>query len=222
MGRKKKLERFAENRTFPHFFEPTYDELLKGFPLKGRWQESFFGNADPLVLELGCGKGEYTVGLARNNPKCSYIGIDRKGARMWRGAKTSLVEGLKNVAFVRTRIELIEYLFAPGEVDEIWITFPDPQPRERNERKRLTSPRFLERYRKILRKGGLIHLKTDSTLLYEYTSELIGNLGYNVHFSTDDLYQSGFSGPARDIQTFYESGFLENGDRIKYLQFSFE
>ena len=184
---KHKLARFAENLTFPNLFQVSFEYLEEhGFEWRGRWNE-FFGNDNPIVLELGCGKGEYTIALARENAARNYIGVDIKGARLWRGAKTSNEEQMKNVAFIRTRIEMIASFFAKDEVSEIWITFPDPQPKK--PMKRLTSERFLGHYREMLRPGGPIHLKTDSRELYDYTmDEVIAPAGYEVEFSTADLY----------------------------------
>ena len=223
---KHKLERFAENLTFPNLFQVSYEYLKEhGFEYRGRWNE-FFGNDNPIVLELGCGKGDYTVALARQNANKNFIGVDIKGARMWRGAKTSNEEQMKNVAFIRTRIELIYMMFAENEVSEIWITFPDPQPKKPN--KRLSSERFLAQYRKILRQGSIVHLKTDSQELHDYTlNEVIPAGGYPVLFATQDLYndprvKEGGSNPMPDavsIQTFYESGYLKEGRPITYLQF---
>lgn len=215
---KHKLERFAENLTFPNLFQVSYEHLEQhGFELQGRWHE-FFGNNNPIVLELGCGKGEYTIALARQNPDRNHIGVDIKGARMWRGAKTSNEEQMKNVAFLRTRIEMISHFFGPSEVSEIWITFPDPQLKKPN--KRLTSPRFLDLYRPILKTGSPINLKTDSRELYDYTmDEVISPLGHSVEFATNDLYASNYGGMATAVQTFYESMFLKEGKPITYIRF---
>src|SRR5690349_19150384 len=163
-----KLEKFADFETFENCFSLTFQQLPLGFDMRGRWKEAYFENSNPLVLELGCGKGEYTVGLARNNPGKNFIGVDIKGNRIWTGAKQAIDENLLNVAFLRTRIDFIESSFSKNEVDEIWITFPDPQPQKTRARKRLTHPLFLGRYRQFLKPGGIIHLKTDSTSLYEY------------------------------------------------------
>jgi len=217
---KKKLQRFAENKTFPNLFQPHYTDLENDFFLRRKWNSVFFGNDNPIVLELGCGKGEYTIGLARKFPNKNFIGIDRKGARLWRGCKSSVEENLNNVAFLRTKIELIEKFFTEQEVSEIWITFPDPQPKLRHARKRLTSKRFLEIYKNLLKTDGLIHLKTDNYDLFSFTRELITENNYKVHFETEDLYRSGFKGEAMEIRTFYEEKFLQDGIPIKYIQFS--
>ena len=216
---KHKLARFAENLTFPNLFQVSYEYLeQQEFEWRGRWEE-FFGNDNPIVLELGCGKGEYTIALARENSDRNYIGVDIKGARMWRGAKTSNEEQMKNVAFLRTRIEMINRFFGKDEVSEIWITFPDPQPKK--PMKRLTSERFLGYYRQMLQPGGPIHLKTDSRELYDYTmDEVIAPAGYKVEFSTADLYNSGYGGMAAAVQTFYENMFLKEGKAITYIKFS--
>lgn len=221
-----KLERFAENLTFPNLFQVSYEMLKEeGFALRGKWN-GYFVNDNPITLELGCGKGDYTIALARIHPDRNYIGVDIKGARMWRGAKTSSEEQMHNVAFLRTRIELIEQFFAPEEVSEVWITFPDPQPKK--EMKRLTSERFLSYYKHFLRPGAPIHLKTDSQELHDYTlNEVIPAGGYRVEYATQDLYAT----PAADhpetpslaeaqmTQTFYERMFLAEGKPITYLKF---
>ena len=216
---KNKLARFEENLTFPNLFQVSYEDLNNNnFDLRGHWHDKFFGNDNPIVLELGCGKGEYTVALARKYPDKNFIGIDIKGARLWRGCKTSNEEGMKNVAFIRTRIQLIESFFAPCEVSEIWVTFPDPQPKKPN--KRLTSERFLSYYKKILKPGSTVHLKTDSYELYDYTlNEVIPQGNYPVLFATDDLYGTPLDLEVCEVQTFYESMFLKEGKKITYIQF---
>lgn len=225
-----KLKKFAENETFDCLVQPRAEEILsQGYahltphPLKGKWIEDKFHRPDgtPLILELGCGKGEYTLELARRNPDNCFIGVDIKGARLWRGAKTATEEGIGNAAFLRTRIEFIEAFFAEDEVDEIWLTFSDPQMKSENSR--LTSPVFLERYSHFLRDGGVIHLKTDSRFLYEYTLALVGESeGLKLLRSTTDLYgtASTVASEVRQVQTFYEKMFLSMGVPITYLEFA--
>ncbi len=214
---KGKLAKFAEMAGFPHVFQCAERGEGAPFALQGKWGESFFGNDRPIVLELGCGRGEYTVGLARLFPEKNFIGTDIKGARMWTGAKESLEAGLKNVAFLRTRIEFIDRFFAPGEVSEIWLTFPDPQMKKAT--KRMTSTYFLERYRRFLVPDGLIHLKTDSRFLFTYTHCMVQANGLPVEASTDDLYHSPWADVVRSIRTYYERQWMERGIDIKYIAF---
>jgi tRNA (guanine-N7-)-methyltransferase len=216
---KRKLEHFAETAAFENFIQISYDDLKSGFHLKGRWNNSFFKNDKPIVLELGCGKGEYTVGLALRNKEKNYIGIDIKGSRMWRGAKTATEDCISNVAFLRTQVNLITGFFDKDEVSEIWVTFPDPHPRKSKERKRLTSKRFVDIYRQVLKQDGIIHLKTDNAALYEYTLEVIKENSYKLLYNTGDLYNSGNTEDVVEIQTFYENKFLELGVPICYLRF---
>jgi len=216
---KRKLQRFAENYTFPNMFQPSFQELLNGFTHRGNWK-AFFGNDNPIILELGCGKGDYTVGLARVNPDKNYIGIDLKGARMWRGCKQSQEENLKNVAFIRNHVQNIRQFFAPGEVSEIWITFPDPQPRESREHKRLTAPRFLNIYRQVLKEQGLLHLKTDNQELFDYSLGVIEEHHHHLQYATHDLYTEEGQEVAKMVQTFYEQMFLAEGKSICYAEFS--
>ena len=216
---KRKLSRFAENKTFPHLFEPTYFQLMEGFPLKGKWSSGFFKNSNPIVVELGCGKGEFTVGLAEKYPEKNFIGLDMKGARMWRGAKTVQENEMTNVAFVRCHIELIENLFSENEISEIWITFPDPQPQTGRVKKRLTSPQFLGRFRNIATKGCIIHLKTDNTGLFEFTRQVIRDQNLQMLFETDDVDEKPAPEDAVSIRTFYEEMFRSKGETIKYLEF---
>jgi tRNA (guanine-N7-)-methyltransferase len=214
---KKKLVHFRENLTFPHLFQPHFHEIRDGFPLRSKWGEEYFHNPHPIVIELGCGKGEYTVGLAQNDPAKNFIGLDVKGARLWRGAKTVQEIKLPNVAFVRQRVDFLESFFGPGEVSEIWITFPDPQ--RGKERKRLTSPRFLEKYRRILCPDGVIHLKTDDLGFFLYTKEIIQENGHTIQYETDDLYHSGYDDDRTSIRTHYENMWLEQEKKICYLKF---
>lgn len=201
--------------------QPEFDEIFGlDHPLKGHWNERFFHNGNPIVLELGCGKGEYTVALAERNPDRNYIGVDIKGARMWRGAKTTTERGMGNVAFVRTRIEFIRSFFAEGEIAEIWITFPDPQLKTRRAKKRLTSPLFLEQYAQMLAADGAINLKTDSQHLYRYTDAVIRHFGLPCEVSNDDIYGSGYADEVLSVKTAYERMFLERGLPITYTRFS--
>lgn len=216
---KNKLRKFADMKTIDFVFEYPFARLqAEGFPLSGRWGEDVFGNDHPITLELGCGKGEYTVGLARRYPERNFIGVDIKGARMWTGASEARAEGLKNVAFLRTSIELIDRFFAPAEVDEIWITFPDPQMKK--VRKRLTSTRFLEIYSHILRPGGMIRLKSDSPFLYAYTTAMLAHNNVTIEECTRDLYSDNrYVGPLTEIRTHYERQWLARGLSIKYVAF---
>ncbi len=215
---KNKLAKFGEMAEFPHVFQYPFQKLKEGgFPMKGHWNRDFFKNENPIVLELGCGKGEYTTGLGALFPDKNFIGVDIKGARMWTGAKESLEKGMGNVAFLRTNIELIAHFFAPGEVSEIWITFPDPQMKKVN--KRLTSTRFMKLYREILTTEGIIHLKTDSNFLYTYTCAMVSANGYKVLVNTDDLYHSGLTDKLLSITTYYEQQWLDRGITIKYISF---
>ena len=217
---KRKLQRYEEIKSFNNFFQPYYREIIKGFYLKTRWMEDFFKNRNRLILELGCGKGEFTVGLAQKYPDRNYIGLDIKGSRIWRGCKTSAEKSMKNVAFIRTRIELIEHFFGADEVDEIWITFPDPQLNKPKIKKRLTSPQFLDRYRKISRNGCIVHLKTDNTNLFEYTLSVIREQKLELFCHTYDVYKNWGNEDVASIQTFYEKMALDLGNKIKYLSFS--
>ena len=219
MGSKNKLKRFIENETFSNVIQPTREAILDGFEFKGKWN-SFFKNDKPIILELGCGKGEYTVGLARRNPDKNYIGVDIKGARFWRGAKTALEENLDNVAFIRTQIELVDALFETEEVSEIWITFPDPQIKYKRTKHRMTNEVFLKKYQKILKLDGLMHLKTDSEFMHGYTLGLLHGLGYEVLYANHDVYKNeGSPSEVLEIQTFYENQYLEKGKPITYIQF---
>ena len=219
---KDKIRRFAENATFRCVVQPGFEEVFrKDYALKGKWNRDFFGNDRPIVLELGCGRGEYTVALGERFPERNFIGVDVKGARLWRGAKTATENGMKNVAFLRTRIEFIDSCFAPGEVDEIWITFPDPQLNKNRIKKRLTAPQFLAMYARFLREGGMINLKTDSVHLHEYTKNLARGNGLPVAACCDDIYGTGFADEVLSIKTTYEQRFLQAGLPITYLRFGF-
>jgi tRNA (guanine-N7-)-methyltransferase len=214
---KDKLRKYKEINTLTNVYE-----LEEGLELKGLWAEKHFGNTNPVVLELACGKGEYSVNLARLFPERNYIGIDYKGNRLWRGARTGIDEGISNVAFLRIQIEKLLEFFGPNEIDEIWITFPDPQPQDSREKKRLTFPGFLNKYKQILKPGGKINLKTDNDGLYLYTVETVKELGLICHKSTDHLYQSEFADEVLRIQTHYERIYLKHDKNINYIQFSFE
>lgn len=215
---KNKLKKFAEMQTMKNVVQCPRDVLIdSGFQLKGKWNSDFFGSDAPIVLELGCGKGEYTVGLAAENPGRNFIGIDIKGARMYSGARLALDRGIDNAAFLRTEIQLIESFFAPGEVAELWITFPDPQMKKVN--KRLTSTRFIRSYRNIMGPDGVLNLKTDSPFLFEYTRRMAELNGLEVLDLTDDLYGSGRADAATAIKTYYETQWLSRGKTIKFISF---
>jgi tRNA (guanine-N7-)-methyltransferase len=224
---KDKLKRYAEILKFPNVIRPSFEEIKQGLSIKGNWNNFFFDNANPIVVELGCGGGEYTVGLARLFPCKNFIGVDIKGARIWKGAKTALEEKLINVGFLRTRIEFIENAFANNEVDEIWITFPDPQPKKSKAGQRLTSSEYLNRYKNILKSGGIIHLKTDNTDLHNYSQKVIFENNHSHLVSTCDLHAllEDESHPLKQdekilsIPTFYEQKFRKEGAKICYLRF---
>jgi tRNA (guanine-N7-)-methyltransferase len=217
---KGKLAKFADMETYENVFQYPFSVVSDvPFTMRGHWREQYFKNDNPIVLELGCGKGEYTVGLAKRYPQMNFIGVDIKGARMWTGATQALQEGLKNVAFLRTNIEIIDRFFAPSEVQEIWLTFSDPQ--MKNPRKRLSSTYFMERYRRFLTDNGIIHLKTDSNFLATYTNYMVERNQLPVDLKTNDLYKEtneAFA-EAASIQTYYESMWLARGLNIKYLKF---
>ena len=215
---KGKLAKFADMAAFPHVFEFPFS-VVEETPcdMKGHWNERFFHNDRPIVLELGCGRGEYTVGLGRLFPEKNFIGVDIKGARMWSGAKESAEAGMTNVAFLRTNIEIIDRFFAPGEVSEIWLTFSDPQMKKAT--KRLTSTYFMERYRRFLVDNGLIHLKTDSNFMFTYTRYMVEHNHLPVEVMTEDLYHSGLADEILSIRTYYEQQWLDRGLNIKYLRF---
>jgi tRNA (guanine-N7-)-methyltransferase len=217
---KKKLSRFRELESLERVFQPPLEEIFGiDYHLKGRWCRDVFGNDHPLILELGCGKGEYTVGLARNYPQKNFIGLDIKGARIWTGAKTAQIEGITNVSFLRTRVDFINSFFTRNEVDEIWITFPDPQEKRRRLNKRLPGAHFLNMYRAFLKDGGRIHLKTDNLQLYMDTLELVRFNDLPLEQYSTDVYNEGWSDEVVSIQTYYEQSFLAEGTKINYIRF---
>lgn len=221
MGSKNKLKRFLENDTFSNVIQPSRENLVEGnFALKGNWNRDFFKNDNPIVLELGCGKGEYSVGLAQAYPEKNFIGIDIKGARFWRGAKTALEENLANVGFMRTQIELVEYAFAKAEIDEIWITFPDPQIKYKRTKHRMTNSEFLQKYKRILKPDGCVNLKTDSEFMHGYTLGLLHGEGHEILDANHNVYKNEYS-PKEvvGIQTFYEKQYLDQGKPITYIKF---
>ena len=223
---KNKLKKFAAVKEWDHFFEPTMDDIKQSsFELKGKWNQEFFKNDNPIVLELGCGKGEYSVGLGKRMPNKNFIGIDIKGARMYIGAQEAAQNEMENIAFLRTKIDFIESFFGENEVDEIWLTFSDPQPKK--PRKRLTSELFINRYRSFLKPGGKINLKTDNTELYEWTLEEVEAHGYQLETSNGNIYESGYLNKIPEeqadilsIRTHYEQLFSDKGEKIKYCRFT--
>ena len=223
MGSKNKLKRFNQNLTFPNVIQPSREELIENkFSLKGNWRKYFFKNENPIVLELGCGKGEYSVYLAKENLNKNFIGIDLKGARFWAGAKESLTLELTNIAFIRAQIELVSDLFSENEIDEIWITFPDPQIKYKRTKHRLTNPQFLAKYKNILKPEGFIHLKTDSEYMHGYTLGLLQGMGIEVAYAHHDLYTNPYAPKeASAVQTYYEKIYLEENKPITYLKFKF-
>lgn len=220
MGSKNKLKRFKENETFKNVIQPKRNAIEEdSFALKGKWAEHF-KNDNPIVLELGCGKGEYTIGLAKQNPDKNFIGIDIKGARFWRGAKTALEENIDNAAFLRTQIELIDQLFAEDEVSEIWITFPDPQIKYKRTKHRMTNQNFLNKYKKILKPKGLVNLKTDSEFMHGYTLGLLQGLNLEIIYANHDVYKNeGSPKEVLEIQTYYENQYLQKGKPITFIKF---
>ena len=221
MGSKNKLKRFRENETFDNVIQPTRDELVNShFETKGHWNKTIFKNNNPIILELGCGKGEYSIALAKRYPNKNLIGVDIKGARFWRGAKTAVEDGIGNVAFLRTQIELIDFAFEENEVDEIWITFPDPQIKYKRTKHRMTNSDFLRRYKKILKPEGVVNLKTDSEFMHGYTLGLLHGAGHEVLYANHNVYkQEGSPDEVTDIQTHYESIYLEKNKPITYIRF---
>ena len=223
MGSKNKLKRFKENETFSNVIQPTREDVLNNtLMLKGNWNRNFFKNQNPIVLELGCGKGEYSVNLATMFPKKNFLGIDIKGARFWRGAKTALAEKINNIGFLRTQIELVDCIFDENEVDEIWITFPDPQIKYKRTKHRMTNPDFLSKYKKILKPNGMVHLKTDSEYMHGYTLGLLQGLGLTIEYAHHDVYgTTNAPKEVTNIQTYYESQYLAINKKITYLRFNF-
>ena len=223
MGSKNKLKRFEENETFHNVVQPTREELLSGsFEFRGKWSEKFFKNNNPLVLELGCGRGEYSINLAQRYPDKNFLGVDIKGDRFWRGAKAAIEGNLTNVGFIRAQIELVDLMCGENEVDEIWITFPDPQIKYRRTKHRMTNPDFLAKYKKILRPDGPIHLKTDSEFMHGYTLGILEGFGIEIEHSQHDIYKCQYTPKdVVEIQTYYEKQFLEAGKKITYIRFKF-
>jgi tRNA (guanine-N7-)-methyltransferase len=216
---RKKLVRFAQNEVNPNVVQagkPIFDQI------KGQWNTLQFANDQPLVVELACGRGEFTLGLGRQYPNQNFIGVDIKGSRIWKGSSSATAEGIHTVAFLRTQIQQLQDFFAPGEISELWITFPDPFPRDGDEKRRLTSPKFLEMYKQLVKTGGLIHFKTDNTGLYEYTDLVLSERpDCQIHYNTADFYESELREAHHGIKTRYEKIFSDKGEKIKYIQFSF-
>ena len=227
MARRNKLLKFTEILTFPNVYENFNHKVNvlsgqngKEVIMKGKWRSQHFNNDNPLILELACGRGEYSLALGKRYPNKNFIGVDIKGARIWKGAKTALKEGLDNVAFLRTRIEMISAFFNKDEVDEIWITFPDPFLKDKRANRRLTAPGFLSKYYQFLKEGGKINLKTDSDLLFEFTKEVVEEGQHPVHIISDNIYSGDLPHPDLDILTYYERQHLEDKRTIKFIQFS--
>jgi tRNA (guanine-N7-)-methyltransferase len=216
---RKKLVRFAQNEVNPNVVQagkPIFDQI------KGQWNAVQFSNDQPLIVELACGRGEFTLGLGRQYPNQNFIGVDIKGSRIWKGSSSATAEGIHTVAFLRTQIQQLQDFFAPGEISELWITFPDPFPRDGDEKRRLTSPKFLEMYKQLVKTGGLIHFKTDNTGLYEYTDLVLSERpDCQIHYNTADFYESELREAHHGIKTRYEKIFSDKGEKIKYIQFSF-
>lgn len=221
MGSKNKLKRFIENETFSNVIQPSRKGIIdETFNMKGKWASEYFGNDKPLILELGCGKGEYTIGLASRYPEFNFLGIDIKGARFWKGAKTALEKEIPNAKFMRTQIELVDLLFAPNEVSEIWITFPDPQIKYQRTKHRLTNANFLKKYHHILNENGIVHLKTDSEFMHGYTLGLLHGAGHEILDAHHDIYTNTQTPEElTSIQTFYEKQYLDKGKPITYIKF---
>ena len=222
MGSKNKLERFKENLTFTNVLQPDREKMIKNnLFLKGKWNSKFFKNKAPIILELGCGKGEYSLYLSKKYPRKNFVGIDIKGARFWRGAKTAIESEINNVAFLRTQIELIDHCFDTNEVDEIWITFPDPQIKHKRSKHRLTNPKMLDIYKKILKDNGIVHLKTDSEFFFGYTIGIVSQIGKVIYAHNNIYSNSTAPKEAVAVQTFYEKIFINQNKPIAYMQFRF-
>lgn len=218
MGRKK-LKRFEENKFFSNIFQPTYKELIKGFFLKGKWNLLYFRNSNPIILELGCGKGDYTIELAKRIPDKNFIGVDIKGDRLWVGCSKAIKENLSNVAFIRCQISNIEHFFDRNEISEIWLTFCDPYPRTRDAMRRLTSPKYFLLYEKILKPNSIVHLKTDNEQLYSYTLQVCNEFGIPILEKSENIYHDNLTGIITEIQTNYEKKWITKGRNIYYLAF---
>ena len=218
---KNKLKKYAETLQYENILQPNKQKLFNGYELIGRWHEEVFGNEKPIVLELGAGKGEYSLMLAAKHPEKNYVAIDIKGDRLLKGAKEAKEQNLQNLVFLRIQIEHIEMVFGKDEVDEIWITFPDPFPKKTRAKNRMTSKRFLNRYKNVLKKNGIIHLKTDNTQFFDFTHETLSELNQEILFSTYDLYneKNYDNSDAKSLQTYYERKWLEDGAKIKYMDF---
>lgn len=216
---KNKLKKYAETKQYENILQPNRQKLFDGYELRGRWHEEVFGNNRPIVLELGAGKGEYSLLLAKKYPEKNFVAIDIKGDRLLKGAKEAKAEGIDNLVFLRIQIEHIERVFGKDEADEIWITFPDPFPKKTRAKNRMTSERFLHRYKSVLKKNGLIHLKTDNTQFFDFTHEVLQTLNQQVLYSTRDLYSDGTDNDATALQTYYERKWLQDGKKIKYMEF---
>jgi tRNA (guanine-N7-)-methyltransferase len=221
---KTKLKKFAELDTFSNVIQPNYQSISDNYPMRGQWSRAFFGNDNPVVLEIGCGKGEYTVSQALENPDKNFIGIDVKGERLWRGAKTSIEKGINNTAFIRMQAQKLNLFFAPNEVSEIWITFPDPQLQKPKTKKRLTAEKFLDIYKTILNEDGCVHLKTDNAFFFEFSVETIQKYGCNVKSMSTDIHgkPNEVDAVVTRIMTYYEEMYVKKGQPINYLKFAFK
>lgn len=216
---KNKLKKYAETQQYENILQPARQKLFDGYELRGRWHEEVFGNNRPIVLELGAGKGEYSLLLAKKYPGKNFVAVDIKGDRLLKGAKEAKAEGIDNLVFLRIQIEHIELAFGKDEADEIWITFPDPFPKKTRAKNRMTSERFLHQYKNVLKKNGLIHLKTDNTGFFDFTHEVLQELNQDILYNTRDLYSDGVDNDATALQTYYERKWLKDGAKIKYMDF---